>query len=226
MMKSTFTISSVLVFAGCLQTRADMRQGEQRQVLQQQVSTLQKSNADVSSRFAELEEQIRFLNGRIEVLENRLEQSQSQTEMVRKNSVELIKNQDQKIQALQEELTRMEQEQSTLRNEMAAVAAKASSSSGSVESGKPPVTGVKNAYEAGEVLFAKKDFRQAILEFQKYREKFPKGKNFATATYKIVVSFQELGLKDEAQSFYEEVIAKFPKSEEARKSKTRLKKLK
>lgn len=221
MMKVIFTLVSVFVFAGCLQTRADMRQGEQRQVLQQQVSTLQKTNADASSRFVELEEQIRFLNGRIEVLENRLQQADSQTEMIRKNSVELIQNQDRKIQALQEEITRLVQEQSTLRAEIAAAA-----KSGGSDSGKPPVTGVKNAFEAGEVLFAKKDFRQAILEYQKYREKFPKGKNFATATYKIGVSFQELGLKDEALSFYEEVVAKFPKSEEARKSKARLKKIK
>jgi TolA-binding protein len=43
------------------------------------------------------------------------------------------------------------------------------------------------------------------------------------ATYKIGVCFQELGMIEEAKAFYDEVIAKYPKSNEAAKATSRLK---
>lgn len=208
---------------GCLQTRSDVKVGEQGRVLQQQVSTLQKTNADVGSRFEESEEQIRFLNGRIEVLENQIVQAKQETEQVKKHAIEQLQAQSQKLSILQESLTKMETEQEKLRAEMVAV--KTAFKDELVKS-VPPVETAKNPFEAAEALLAKKDFRSAILEYQKYREKSPKGKNFAVATYKMGICFQELGMKEDAKSFYEEVISKFPKSDEAKKSKIRLQKLK
>lgn len=217
----------ILLCAGCLQTRSDVKAGEQGKVLQQQVTTLQKTNADVGSRFADIEEQVRFLNGRVEVLENKLMSAHSDADKAQKNSSEVIQNQNQKIQIFQEALTKMEQEQSkmeaeiaNLKNQLAAAqeAQKSSASSAAASN--------KNPFDVAEELFAKKEHRQAILEYQKYRDKNPKGKNFAAATYKMGLSFQELGLKDEAKSFYEEVISKAPKSDEARKAKSRLQKIK
>jgi TolA-binding protein len=83
-----------------------------------------------------------------------------------------------------------------------------------------------DTYETAQDLFAKKEWKQAILNFQKYRDENPKGAKFADATYKIGVSFQELGMKDEAKTFYEEVLNKFPKSEDAHRAKIRMKGLK
>jgi TolA-binding protein len=60
------------------------------------------------------------------------------------------------------------------------------------------------------------------LSYERYRSSHPKGKSFAAATLKIGVCFQELGMSDEAQAFYEEVVAKFPKSKEAEKANARL----
>ena len=84
----------------------------------------------------------------------------------------------------------------------------------------------KDAFEIGEDFFEKKEWRRAILSYQKYRDANPKSKKFSDATYKIGVSFQELGLRDEARTFYDEVVAKFPQSAEAKKARTRLKSLK
>ncbi len=216
-------LTSLLSTVGCLQTRSSVREGEQRQVLQTQVSTLQKSTADVNARFAEIEEQIRFLNGRTEVLENRLAVAQNDLQNERRNSAEVLQSQNQRILIFQEALTRMEQEQSALRAELESLKSKQSTQAAKKE---PPKANSKNTFETAEDFFDKKEYRQAILEYQKYREKNPKGKNFSTATYKIGFSFHELGLKDEAKSFYEEVIAKFPKSDAAKKSKARLQKIK
>lgn len=225
MMKKLMIAGLLISTVGCLQTRSDMREGEQRQVLQTQVSTLQKSTADVGSRFAELEEQIRFLNGRIEVLENKLASAHNENEAIRRNSVESVQNQNQKFQIFQEALTKAEQDQMALRAELASLRAEMMAQQ-SQKAAAASKASNKNAYELGDDHFEKKEYRQAILEYQRYREKNPKGKSFASATYKIGVSFQELGLRDEARSFYEEVVSKYPKSDEARKSKTRLQKLK
>ena len=84
----------------------------------------------------------------------------------------------------------------------------------------------KDTYDIAKEFFEKKDWKQAILNFQKYRDDNPKGVKLADATYKIGVSFQELGMKDEAKTFYDEVQVKYPKSEEARRAKIRLKGLK
>lgn len=212
-----------LFLSGCLQTRTDVKAGEQGKVLQQQVSTLQKTNADVSSRFEEAEEQIRFLNGRVEALENQISQTKHESESVKRSSSETIQSQAQKMSILQEALTKMELEQDKMRSEMQAL--KSALQAESAPAASVPAQ-FKNTFDVAEALFAKKDFRQAILEYQKYREKFPKGKNVTVATYKMGVCFQELGLKDDAKAFYEEVISKSPKSDEAKKSKVRLQKLK
>jgi TolA-binding protein len=84
----------------------------------------------------------------------------------------------------------------------------------------------KDPLDAAAEMFSGKKWKDAAAAFQKYREAFPKGKAYSDATYKIGVCFQELGLKDEAKSFYDEVVAKFPKSKEAKKARIRLKSLK
>lgn len=223
-MKLMLLVLTPVLFVGCLQTRSDVRAGEQGKVLQQQVSTLQKTNADVSNRFEEAIEQMRYLNGRVEVLENQVGQLKQELESTRRNNTEFNQSQSQKISLFQETLAKMESDQQRQLAELAAVKSALQS-----EPEKPTASQnqkVKNSFELGEILFAKKEFRQAILEYQKYRERFPKGKSVTAATYKMGVSFQELGLKDDAKAFFEEVISKSPKSDEAKKSKARLQKLK
>ena len=54
----------------------------------------------------------------------------------------------------------------------------------------------------------------------------PTGKRYAEASFKMGQSFQELGMKTEARSFYSEVLEKFPKSDWAKKANLHLKSLK
>ena len=83
-----------------------------------------------------------------------------------------------------------------------------------------------NIYEVAQGHFASKEWKKAILNYQKYVDEFPKGKEVSDSKYKIGVCFQELGMKDEAMAFYEEVVAHFSKSEAGKKAKLRLSKLK
>lgn len=222
-MKFVIALAATTLFlTGCLKTRNEVRENEQRQVMQQQVVTLQKTNADASGRFADLEEQMRSLNGRVDVVENRIGQGNSGVENALKSSQEQNRDLNQKVMILQEALTKMERDILALNAELQAV--KAQKAAFQAESSAKAAK--KNTYESAEGFFEKKDWKQAILNYQKYRDDNPKGGKFADATYKIGVSFQELGMRDEAKTFYDEVVSKFPKSEEARRAKIRLKGLK
>lgn len=213
-----------LLLTGCLKTRTDVRDNQQRQVMQQQVVTLQKTNADAAGRVSDIEEQMRELNGRVDVVENRLGQSHSGVESALKASQQQNVDLNTKVTIMQEALATMEKQIYALNAEVNSLRAERVANAQAAE--KAAKQAKRDPYEAAQDNFNKKDWKQSILNFQKYRDENPKGPKFADATYKIGVSFQELGMKDEAKTFYDEVVSKFPKSEEARRAKIRLKGLK
>lgn len=217
---STLFLSSLLT--GCLKTRNDVRENEQTQVMQQQVVTLQRTNADVTSRFSEIEEQMRELNGRVDIVENKVGKNDSNVESSMKAVHQQNQELNQKVVLLQEALVKMEADVHALSAEIQAV--KAEKAAANAERAAKQTKA--DVLDMGRDFFEKKDWKQSILNFQKYRDDHPKGKNFAEATYKIGVAFQELGMTDEAKTFYDEVVNKFPKTDEARRAKTRLKGLK
>ena len=87
------SLSFVLSACPTLMTRTDVKEVEQKKTIQDSVQTLQKANADVSNRFAEIEEDARQTSGRVEVLENRSAQA-------KENQDQLRRAQDEKIAAL------------------------------------------------------------------------------------------------------------------------------
>lgn len=194
---------------GCLKTRSEVQEVENKKQMQEQVVTLQRSTADQSARFSEIDEDIRKLNGRIEVMENQGTQNAGKERSVQTQIDEL----NRKISLLQETIVKME-------NDLA---------SGSRENRNPNMGGAKEAapskggiFDRAEAQFKKKEWKDAIINYQKYRDSNPNGKQFGEATYKIGVCFQELGMKDEAKVFYEEAIAK-GKGEVAKRARARLK---
>ncbi|MGZ3772794.1 MAG: tetratricopeptide repeat protein [Pseudobdellovibrionaceae bacterium] len=217
------TIFIAGTLTGCLKTRNDVHEDEQAQVMQQQVVTMQKTNADATSRVTDLEEQMRDLNGRVDVVENKIGKNDSSIENSLKSSQQQNQELNQKMALLQEALTKLEADIHAVGVEVQAMKTeKAAAANERVQSKQ-----LKNdVLDIGRDFFEKKDWKQSILNFQKYRDDHPKGKNFPEATYKIGVAFQELGMKDEAKTFYDEIVNKFPKSDEARRAKIRLKSLK
>lgn len=199
-----------LMQTGCLMTRNEAN--ERKVTVQDQVQTLQKTNADQATRFADIDSDMRAMTGRIEVLENRVAQYQAQSQ-------DNVKAQDleRKITLLQEEITRLNTVMENLNAEMAGLKAGASAKI-------PDPTGKKGAFEIAEEYFGKKEWKKAVLAYQKFRDENPKSKRFPTATLRIGQSFQELGMKDDAKTFFDEVIAKYPSSSEAKQAKTLLKK--
>lgn len=216
-------LSSVLfLVSACLKTRGEVKETEQRQVIQQQVTTMQKANADSNNRFSEIEEKVREMNGRVEVLESKSQAGDQDTAKDIKTLAEQQAEISRKLNLLQESMIKMEAQMQ--QNVADASARKAEK--GAEEARAAANQAKKSIYQVAEDQFAQKEWKKAILSYEEYREKNPSGKKFADATYKIGVCFQELKMKDEARTFYEEVSAKFPNSEEARRAKLRLKSLK
>jgi TolA-binding protein len=208
----------------CLQTRSTMKEQEEKQVLRKQVVTLQQTTADTSTRFNEIDEDLRKTSGKIESLDTRMTQIKERAE---KNDFALeakIKEQDAKFQAFREEITKLQSELAEARAATQALQSALASGGGLAGRGSGGSEG-KNPFEAGESRFEQKNWREAIFAYEDYRKSYPKGKSFAAATYKIGVCFQELGMNDDAKPFYDEVIAKFPKSKEADRARARLKTL-
>ncbi len=203
---------------GCLQTRSSVKEAEEKQVLKSTVANLQKSSADVNSRFQDIEDDLRKLSGRIEVIETGLRQIQNKSD--KGNSIVETKMKENET-IYREEFSKLTTEIDQLKAQLAAL-----QSSLSADAVKEESDAAKGPFALAEDKFEKKEWKDAILDYERYRKSNPKGKQFAEATYKIGVSFQELGMTDEAKAFYEEVLAKFPKSKQAGRASSRLKNIK
>ncbi len=209
----SFLILYTLIFVGCLKTRNEVKDSEQKQVIQQQVVTLQKTNADNSSRFVELDEQIRELSGKVDSFENKLSKVNPEHESTIKNLAEMQIESNKKLSLLQEEIAKQETQLQALTTELQNL---------KVANQSVP-TDKRNPFQIAEEYFKQNEWKKAIIQYQKYRDEYPKGKQFSESTYKMAVSFQLLNMKEEARAFYDEVISKFPNSPEAKKAKLKLK---
>jgi TolA-binding protein len=73
----------------------------------------------------------------------------------------------------------------------------------------------------GEAYFGLKQYKKAIIDFSKFPERFQKSRKMPEALYKIGLSFDALGMREDARNFFQELIEKFPKTAEAKKAKGR-----
>lgn len=209
----------VLSLSGCLMTRGDVKEAEQGRKVQDQVITLQKTNADQNSRFSEVNADLRELSGRVDVVENKINiiarQSLERTGGETSRAQELEK----KMVLMQEEMAKVEGQIVILNQELQNLKAGRESKAESGDGGKE-----KNLLDSADEHFEKKEWKKAILSYQRFRDQNPKHKRFAKATLRIGLSFQELGMNDEAKTFFDEVVSKYPSSAEAKTAKAKLKK--
>lgn len=232
-MRSRILLLSFLILAGCLRTREDLKEAETASAMKEQVLTLQKSNADSASRMDELMEQNRQLTGRLEELDHRVKKYEEQQGTESATQQKTVEESKRTNELLQETVTKLENQVQALQEELVTLKTKdLGKSSGKTEESKDKEKGRKEkeldkgVFESAINAFQDKKWKEAILSFDQYREKNPKGKFAAEATYKTGVCFQELGMLDEAKVFYQDVVAKFPKSDMAKKAQYRLKAMK
>jgi tol-pal system protein YbgF len=77
-------------------------------------------------------------------------------------------------------------------------------------------------YWLGECHYALREFEQAILEFDTVRRKYPTGEKVPAALLKQGFAFAELGDKVDARLILQELVDRYPQSEEAGKAKQKL----
>ncbi len=204
----------------CLLTRHDIKTKENNSQLETQVQNLQKINAETDTHVVDLDQTVRELSGRVEIIE-----AKTKTDEQKNANKDLEK--DTKFQIYEQAISKNEKEIQALKKEIAQLKyiaqtkPKAKSKKTKAKKSKAP----KGNYTSAEYYFKKKDWKSAITGYQKYREANPKGKRYSESTYKIGVCFQELGMIDNAKIFFQEVVEKYPKSRQAKKSKYRMKKL-
>lgn len=236
-LKLALSIVATLFLASCLKTRSELGQGYQSQVYSKKQVDNQKQAANEPGevKIDEKDELIRTLNGRVESLENQITQIQKANQE---------NPNDQKVQLLQESLIKMEAQLAKLETDLALAKAGATTSTAyanqpaanssdakvpPVKGSSPQAGGKNNAtFDSAQDFFAKKDFKNAILEYQKFVDANAKSKNklVPEAKYKIGLCFEAMGLKDEAQSFYEEVAAQHGSTEFGKKAKAKVTKTK
>lgn len=230
----TLSVVAALFLSSCLKTRSELGEGYQSQVYSKKQAENQKQNANEPSEVVKIDEKdelIRTLNGRVESLENQITQLNKEKQ----------ENSDgQKIQLLQESLIKMEAQLAKLEGDLAMAKTQTPQAShatspapNSSDAKVPPVKGDLKAsknttFDTAQEYFAKKDFKNAILEYQKFVDANAKTKNklVPEAKYKIGLCFESMGLKDEAHSFYEEVAAQHGGTEFGKKAKAKVTKTK
>jgi TolA-binding protein len=226
---SWFIFSPFFVFAtGCLDTRDDIREQEDKHALQTQVVSLQRNTADQSARYQDIQEELRALTGRIEVMETQMSQLSSRQQKGDDDGNKRTADLQEKIKLLADTVSVLQNQMNELQQQALAAQAAAEQQEQETKVNKETAhtSSGKAQLELGNKEFDKKNWKKAIVAFEKYRSANPKGKSYANATLKIGQSFQELAMNQEARAFYEEVVTKYPKSDEAKKAASRLKKLK
>lgn len=200
----------------CLQTRQEAKEVEARQVMQQQMSNLQRTSAEINEKFNEVDQALRSQSGRLDVLENHVKQ---EVPTQKAKQLEMDQEQDKKLTLLEESIQ-------ALQGQLATMEAGLKSAQTKQAPDKEKKSNAKELWDSAQGLFSQKDYKKSILAYQKYRDQNPRGKNVPEATYKIGQSFLELGMKDEAKTFFDEVISQFPNSEAAKKAKAKIKGIK
>ena len=235
LLASSLGVFLALAMSGCLETRDSNKEQDEKVVMKTQVASLQRNTADITSRFQDIDDDLRKLSGRIEQSENRAAQVSIRVDKVEGVAAQHTRENEDKMKAYREELAHLNGEVEQLKGQLlalqdqqkrAADQAAAAQAAQAAAQAAASAQATKNPWAAGEEKFEQKAWKEAILDYERYRKSNPKGSHFGAATYKIGVAFQELGLIDEAKAFYEEVVNKYPKSRDAERAATRLKGLK
>lgn len=84
----------------------------------------------------------------------------------------------------------------------------------------------KSQYLLGDACFGAKDYGSAALEFAEFRKAYPKDNLVPSAIYKQATAFKNMGKKQEAKLFYQDVVDRYPASPFAARAKADIKRIK
>lgn len=243
-------IQFMVLATGCLETRRSRDDVNAARQVSETIPPAQKMRADNDSRLDEMQQDMRVFAGRLEALEH----NQGQGADVHKQEIMNLRQQveatNERIKLLEQHVEAMEMRIMAAINMAekagppaggSAASAGAGGGAGAVVAAPVGKAGGKgaagaasgggeeaggDAFAEGDKHFQNKEWRKAIVSYNKFRDKNPKSKNAAEATYKIGVAFAEMGMKKEAKAFFEQTLNDYAGSGAARKAKYRLSNMK
>lgn len=248
-----FMLISSIVFTGCLKTRTMVRDDGDSEDTSTASGTAKSTNSKPSHyELEELKTEITRLSGRIEELEHN--QKGMNTSETNQNvaKLDMRVNDLEKNQVLI--MTEVKELKDRTNAEAAAAIASAKSAPKNAKAAKSLLQDgftllmSKNYDEAaekfkafgeqnpkgkdaaemhfglGEASYGQKAWKKAIVEYSKVQESFDKSPRIPASLLKIGLSFEQLGMAKEAKNFFSELVERYPKSAEAKKAQSKLKK--
>lgn len=226
-MKKLLIVFLGIHLSACVTTRMSQERQAEKDRIKNTVESLQKDRADLDTKLDDWQNEMRQAVGRIEALEFEKEQQLKNIEAERLSLVEKEKAEAEREALYQKTLEDLNSQIKKLSEQVAVLTEDVKKlKSPPKKKSSPPKAKKKGNYTQAEEDFVNKRWKEAALNYQKYRELNPNGRRYTRSTYRMGVCFEELGLKDDAKAFYEEVISRLPNSTYAKQARDRLKKLK
>jgi tol-pal system protein YbgF len=237
LLSTMILVSLTLSSTACLRTRAnlkDEKSSEREEPKAVSVQPAQEVQPQAEYIVDQMKTEITQLTGRVEDLERALKEQNA-------------RGGNEEIKKLEERLAQLEQHQVKLTETLGKVQesvalknpsdlfnqAKAEYDKEHYESAADTfgtylkIPKVAKADEAtflrGESYFKIKQYKKAIVEFSKFPEKYTRSNRAPEALFKIGLSFEALGMNEDAKGFYQELVEKYPKSQEAKKARNKVK---
>ena len=217
---------------------------------------LRKQSAGLRAILEEMNEDIRILSGRIEEMEYSMKQQQRKAGEVEKQREEKLDRLAERTDQNSEKILQMEKylNLESTKKPVAAVtpgvatkkspsqdeiyrSAKRAFDQGDSEAARkgfqdfikryPDSKNADNAqFWIGEIYYREKWYEKAILEYQNVIEKYPQGNKVPAALLKQGLAFSSIGDQANAKLILEELVRKFPKTNEAKIAAEKIKTLK
>jgi len=227
--------------AGCLRTRAQIREGDQPAVspssaggaVQAQIEDVEPKGQYV---IEEIKGEIVKLTGRVEDLERASKATETPDHAKAQETIKRLETRIQELEVAQadliEQFRKIQNSAPAVENTELLQNAKKQIETGNLDSAieslssylkNPKAKGAEEAtFLRAEALFQQKQYKRAIADYAVFQEKYTRSKRLPSALLKIGMSFLALNSKDDANAFFQELIEKFPKSPEAKKARTQI----
>ncbi len=240
-MKHFLPFVLLISMTACLKTRSQLEREKTfnlravSQIKDSPDSINQQQRSQIDSRFYGIDRDFRELYGKIEVIEQQL----SQLTKFLENKPPDSSGNSATIQAVEKRITTLEKALLTIDKKLNNPGKKSEKEpeeepkqKTDTPQKKPPTKEKtsgktsKGPFTRAESFFDQGEFEEAIVQYDKYRKAYPKGRAYPQATFKMGLCFQKLKMDEDAKAFFRELIQRYPKNPLARKAQKILKSMK
>ncbi len=228
--QTLFLMSCVFLLNQCVVTRSELSQSPNPATRYNVPKTYNapkpaaaNSQTRTNQEVAVLETQIKSYEEQFRTMLGRIEELETKASTTGKADADRVKDLE---QAMSEMLVQQEMLKKELKEGQEAQAQLTALKAKEAKEAQEASAAPSGSLELADKLFTEGKWDRAATEFQEFRKKNPKSPEISIVTYKIGVCFQELGLKSEAKTFFNNVIQSYPKSKASKFAKFRLDNLK